>query len=139
MANKKRAYPRLPVEGDSKQLWWNRWTKATAPEIYKSLWVAESWEHSNSLPNLETHGVPTTLSEIDSLCWNENGTIALDKEGTPSAWESQPFTDKSLIRGRQKATKKSSRYKRYDFKPLEKAWRQVGDAKKETNQYTRQY
>lgn len=139
MANKKRAYPRLPVEDDSKQLWWNRWTKTTTPENYKTLWVTETWEYSNSLPDFETHGLPTTLKEIDSLCWNEHGTIALDQAEAPSAWEKTAPTEKSLIRGRKTVSPQGSRGKKYNFNLLEKAWRQVGDAKRKTNQYTRQY
>ena len=135
MANKKRAFPRLPVENENQQLWWNPWTSTTTPETYNALWVTETWEHSNSLLNFETYGLPTTLNEIDNLCWNEHGTIAavsLDKEQAPSAGHKTTPNDKTRIRGKNPSGRGNEKY---DFNPLETAWKQVGNTKKETNQY----
>ena len=75
------------------------------------------------------------LNEIDNLCWNEHGTIAavsLDKEQAPSAGHKTPPTDKTRIRGKNPSGRVNEKY---DFNPLETAWKQVGDAKRKTNQY----
>ena len=134
----KRAYPRLPKEGDSNQLWLNRGRKSTGIEEYKALWISESLEHSNSLPEINTHGAPTTLTDMEELCWDKTSTLSINTtEQLPSAWEKANSSDKARIRGRKltNTSKKGS----HSFKLLEKAWEQLGEVKKEINAYTRQY
>tara|TARA_R100001082_G_scaffold82662_1_gene49480 strand:+ start:2854 stop:3264 length:411 start_codon:yes stop_codon:yes gene_type:complete len=87
-------------------------------------WLQQSYDFSTNLPDTQTHGLATTLEDIDTLCWNQNGTLAVSQqEQEYSQGDKTPLSKKTLIRGRKPIGSKAKREGgRYNFTLLETAW-----------------
>jgi hypothetical protein len=124
MVKQKKTHPwkKYPLRGTTEEnSQWNLWQSCR--EVNYD-WLQESYNFSTSLPDAQTHGLATTLEDIDTLCWNQNGTLAVSQqEQEYSQGDKTPLSKKTLIRGRKPIGSKAKREGgRYNFTLLETAW-----------------